>query len=203
MRWVRKIRRGRRSFDIGQLVDDVFDALDDYPVETLEKMVALSKAYNERVQEEEEKTLDEVFALSFVFQGRFKPRLVPMKPSCSSTGGGTAGGWRGRGRAPQGAAAMVPAEQAVQIDSPALAEYFPASQSLQTEYPASAAIVPAAQSVHAEAAAAVCVGEAMSDEGWLGTLSEVGSEEVVEEGPVGWLETVPSEDMEDALDSYG
>jgi hypothetical protein len=35
---VRKIRRGRRSFDIGQLVDDVFDALDDYPVETLEKM---------------------------------------------------------------------------------------------------------------------------------------------------------------------
>ena len=35
---VRKIRRGKRSFDIEQLVDDVKEALDAYPSERLEKM---------------------------------------------------------------------------------------------------------------------------------------------------------------------
>ena len=36
---VHKLRHGRRSFDLEQqLVDDVFDALNDYPTEQLEKM---------------------------------------------------------------------------------------------------------------------------------------------------------------------
>ena len=35
---VHKLRRGRRSFDIEQLVDDVYEALNAYPSEKLERM---------------------------------------------------------------------------------------------------------------------------------------------------------------------
>ena len=35
---VRKVRRGKRSFEIEQLVSDVYEALDDYPSAKIEKM---------------------------------------------------------------------------------------------------------------------------------------------------------------------
>ena len=44
-----KLRRGRANFDLEQLVDDVFDAVDAYPSEQLEKMWAKKSAVLKKI----------------------------------------------------------------------------------------------------------------------------------------------------------